>query len=191
MFEEERGRVNQNRLINSNINQINIIHDVCKSICKIFTGESYGSGFFMKLMKGDEDFYCLLSCEHVITKKIIEFNKEIEVFYENQHKQFKINFNEDTRYIRDYKYINIDAIVIEILEKDEINKEYFLLPNYEYKNGYIIFKDKKINILQYPLGKELSISYGNIKNIHMALVIYAVQNLDLLEALFLLREFLM
>lgn len=40
------------------------------------------------------------------------------------------------------------------------------MPNYEYKNGYIIFKNQKINIIQYPLGKELSNSEGTIKDIN-------------------------
>lgn len=66
MLQEEKGRINH---IDSKLKPINIINDICKSICKINTNESFGSGFFIKLVKGDQDFYCLISCEHVITKK--------------------------------------------------------------------------------------------------------------------------
>ena len=95
-----------------------------------------GTGFFIKLDKKDEPFYCLMSCEHVITQKQIDSGELIEVLYNNEKDSLKISLNESGRFIRNYRYLNIDDTVVKILEKDKINKDLFLLPNYDTKNGY-------------------------------------------------------
>ena len=43
-----------------------------RSICKIETSIQKSSGFFIKFFKGNEDFFCLLTNEHIITKELIE-----------------------------------------------------------------------------------------------------------------------
>jgi hypothetical protein len=68
----------------------------------------------------------------------------------------------DSRFIKCYKYLGIDATVIEILEKDGVKEEFFLMPNYDYKKGYDQFKNKSIVIIQYPGGNDLSESEGII-----------------------------
>ncbi len=42
-----------------------------KSICKIDTKEQMSSGFLIKFFKGEEDFFCLMTNEHIITKELI------------------------------------------------------------------------------------------------------------------------
>jgi hypothetical protein len=46
---------------------------------------------------------------------------------------------------------------------DNIEKDYFLEPNDDYKKGYQQFNDKTISVVQYPLGEQLSMSNGIIK----------------------------
>ena len=44
---------------------------VSKSLCFIQTPNTSGSGFLIKLFKGTQDFFCLMTCEHVITKEMV------------------------------------------------------------------------------------------------------------------------
>ena len=62
--------------------------------------------------------------------------------------------------------MNIDATIVQILEKDNISDEYFLLPNLDYLKGYEQFKNKKIVIFQIPGGNDLNFSTGEIININ-------------------------
>ena len=106
-----------------------------------------------------------MSNEHVINKEMIKSKDNIEVYYDNQHKKIIINLDKNERFIQDYRYLNIDLTVVEILEKDKVDEYYFLLPNLDYINKYEELKNKKIYIIQFPEGKELSYSFGKIYNI--------------------------
>lgn len=82
--------------------------------------------------------------EHVIDKETIESSKKIEIFYDNEFKRIEIDLNKNERFIRDYKYMNIDLTVVEIIDKDNIHEDYFLLPDLEYLNGYSQYENKEI-----------------------------------------------
>ena len=58
--------------------------------------------------------------------------------------------------------MDLDVTIIEILPKDNINKDLFLQPNDDYKNGYKQFEKKEIYIPQFPKG-EMSSSEGVIE----------------------------
>ena len=92
--------------------------------------------------------------EHVVEKDMIEEKETIEVYYDNQKKRIKITLNEDERFIKSFKDIDIDCTIVEILNEDNINEDYFLLPNIDYKDyNYNELKNKNIYIVQFPLGK--------------------------------------
>ena len=57
--------------------------------------------------------------------------------------------------------MNIDAIVIEILPKDNIPQYFFLKPNIDYINNADILINKEITILQYPDGNSYR-AFGTI-----------------------------
>jgi len=159
-------RKNEELIINSNIIQINnFIYDVCKSICKIIIESKVATGFLLKLYKRDEPFYCLMTNEHVITHDMVDNEEELEIFYDNQRRRNKIILNKEERFIRDYTFLNIDAIVIEILNKDNINDYFFLLPNLDYINDFDSLLHKKISVTQFPEGGSLSHSEGELKSI--------------------------
>ena len=103
-----------------------------------------------------------MTCEHIVTKEMIELNESLQIFYDNEKSSFNINLNNEERFIRDYRYLNIDATIIEILEKDNISENYFLSP---FENKDYQFKNKEIYIFHYPNGGKLDYSTGNIKNI--------------------------
>ena len=160
-------RIYENIIMNSEIKKIDKwFCKVSKSICKIITSKNGGTGFLIKLYKGNKPFYCLMTNEHVILKEIIELKEKIEIYYDNEYERIEIELNKEERYIKDYKYMDIDVIIIEIKKEDNINKDYFLLPNIEYKNIKEEYENKVIYIPQYPEGCELSNSKGRIKEIN-------------------------
>ena len=166
-IDEDEYRINQGEMENSKFKNIRKIYDACKGVVKIMTSKKLGSGFFIKLEKGNSPFYCLMSNEHIISKDIIEKKEKIEVFYDNQSKTINIILNKNERFIQDYRFLNIDSTVVEIIPKDNILKDFFLLPNIEYKNGYDQFINKSIYVPQFPAGGDLNISDGIIKSINL------------------------
>jgi len=132
--------------------------------CKVHTINQMASGFFIKLIKGDQEFYCLMTNEHVVNKKMIEQKEIIDVYYEKNYREnyLKIKLNPEERLIRNFKDIKVDVTVIEILPSDNIPLNYFLLPNIDYINNYNELIGRDIIIYQYPNGI-LNYSYGKIK----------------------------
>ena len=117
-----------------------------KSICKIIiTPYKSGSGFFIKFFKGEQDFYCLMTNEHVVTKKLVEQNQKIDVYYDSEDKNIIMQLNPKERFIKDFRDDTIDVTVIEILPKDNIPNDYFLLPQKDYMNGHNKFIGESIS----------------------------------------------
>ena len=142
-----------------------------KSLCLIDYKNKFGSGFLLKLFKGNQDFYVLMTCEHVITREMIQKRETINFYYDSiEYKTKQIELDPDKRFIQDFKQlyefdksidINIDATIIQILPGDNIPKEYFLQVHEEYINNLDNLKNKDISIIQYPKG-DLEYAYGNI-----------------------------
>ena len=141
-------------------------------LCKINTPSGkIGYGFLMKTNKGDNPFYYLLSNVNLINEEMIKSKEKIEINYDNDNKRIKIELNEKERFILNYKFINIDAIIIEILPKDNINENYYLLPDLKYIKDYNKFKNKIINIIEYKEEEE-NIIINEIKTIKQYEFIY-------------------
>ena len=119
-----------------------------KSICKISKLNKISFGFLIKFFKNDKDFYCLMTNEHIITQEMINKKEKITFYYDNDKMVKEIFLNSNERYIRDFKDMNIDATVIEILPKDDIDKNYFLLPAIDYIYDYEELINKEIIIIQ-------------------------------------------
>ena len=112
--------------------------EVSKSICQIEFKLKYGSGFLIKLEKGNNPFYCLMSCEHIINKYLLKHQDSVIAYYNHGKNFFTININKSKRFVRDYTYINIDVSVIEILPEDNIEESFFLRQNYMNYFGEIL-----------------------------------------------------
>ena len=134
-----------------------------RSVCKIETPEGSGSGFLIKLSKRDEDFFCLMTNEHVITKNMIENKVRIKTYYNNGKYEVKIKLNPYERIIEEFTYVDIDSTVVEILPKDNISTNYFLIPSIYYMYNFEELNSENISIIQYPKGK-LCYSNGKINN---------------------------
>jgi hypothetical protein len=81
-------RFNQNLIPGSQLISVpKNIFQVSRSICKILAPNNVlGSGFLIKFFKGEENFFCLMSCEHVIKKELIEKKEKISFYYDNESK---------------------------------------------------------------------------------------------------------
>ena len=157
------GRTNQTLIADSLLIEIpKIFLQISKSICKIIIENNIGTGFLIKFLKGEENFYGLMSCEHVITKKLIEKKSKITFFYDNSNKMKEFTLDTNKRYIKDFQDINIDATIVEILTTDKIIDDYFLLPNFEFMENLGGLNNNLIQIFQYPNGENLGSSEGEI-----------------------------
>ena len=162
--ENEIGEIKEVLIPGSEIINLNPILEVSKSICKIITPQGQGSGFLIKLFKRQEDFFCLMTNEHVITKNMIDNEDKINIHYNNEKVEKEIKLNPNERIIEIFTYIDIDLSVVEILFKDNISKEFFLLPSIPYMENFDKLKNQSITIIQYP-GGNFGLSYGKIENI--------------------------
>ena len=136
--------------------------NVSKSLCKILTSYGTSSGFLIKFFKRDQDFLCLMTCEHVITKEMINRRDTINMYYDSESKKREIKLNPDERFIKAFTDFEMDVTVVEILPKDNIPSDYFLLTLLDYRDNFNALVGKEIDIIQYPKGK-LYYSRGNIK----------------------------
>lgn len=117
-------------------------------------------------------FFCLVSNEHVITENMIKNKDRIYINYDNEFENFILELDEKERYIKSFKQIKIDAIVVQILPKDNICEVYFLSPEeIFYKNQ---LNGKQIYIPQYPSSGRLKNARGIIKSINEDILIHLV-----------------
>ena len=146
---EERDEINEALMPGSKMIPLIPLLKATKSICKVHTPIFYGSGFLINLSSGGKNFYCLMSNEHIITKKMIEDEATIKFYYNNGENSKKIYLRK--RFIKEFTYMDIDATVVEILPKDGIDEEYFLSPDYSFMNNSNEIKNyQSITIFQYP-----------------------------------------
>ena len=165
---ENEALVQKNELI-----PMDNIYNICKSTVQIkyqHENENYiSSGFFIQFQKNDKPFFCLMTNDHCINNSMIEIEKEITILYENKKKELKIKLNQKERLIKsfkDYKDFSLDITIIQIIEKDQINDDYFLMPDLDYLDKYDFLVGEEISIPQFPLGGKLQISNGEIFGIN-------------------------
>ena len=133
------------------------------SVCKIDNSmNKIGSGYFIKFFKGEEDFFCLMTNEHIISSKLINEKKTINLYYNYETKLKLITLDSKERYIKEFTEIGIDATIVQILPEDNIENIVFLLPDLKYMNSFQEIINKEITIIQYPLGEKLSYSEHKI-----------------------------
>ena len=127
-----------------------------------------GTGFFIKLNIKNVERYFLMTCQNVIEEKFIKEKKVITCYHDEKEKEKKIEIELDINK-RNIKCFDKPYYVtlIEILEKDNIKKDKFLMPDLNYKEGYDYYT-RNINnfyLCGYLSNKEKSFSSGKIKKI--------------------------
>ena len=139
---------------------MNNLYTISKGKVKIQTQEDLGSGFFLTFKINNNQFFCLVTNEHVITSNLVQSKEEIIIKYNNEQKELRLKLDEDKRLIRCFMP-DYDVTLIEILEDDNIDESYFLYP-YIYVCPNDAFINKEIQIIQFPEGNKLSFSEGKI-----------------------------
>ena len=146
------------------------IANISKSFCEIkLETESdtiIGTGFLLqiKIDKDKEPFYCLLSNVNVIKKDIINNNKNFYILYDNGYKYANIKLDTSIRYIKSFREEGTEIIVVEILNEDNISKDYFLLNKDETEINKLI--NSEIYIYQYTQDEEIVNTSGKIIKIN-------------------------
>ena len=179
LFKKNEAKDNTNRIKECLINMSNTsvafekiaphISNVSKSICKIKINlpqkTKFGTGFLLRFMINQEMFYCLISNEHVISNEIIKNNNTILIAFDSEFKKAVIKLDSNKRYIKSFINNNLDITAVQILDEDNISRDYFLYPEIEERinDDYLI--NSKIYIPQYPKGRELKYARGIIKEI--------------------------
>ena len=145
---------------------------IYNSIVRIETNDSFGTGFFIKLNIKNTNVNCLLTCFHVINKKLVDSDGIITIFYGKKSSETSrtIILNKSLRFIRCFDS-PIDATVIEIIETDNISKDKYLFPDLNYKNfnGFNNYLNNHFILAGYPddieFFKERHICSGEITSV--------------------------
>ena len=147
-----------------------ILNQMKECVCKIFFGDTLGTGFICKIPFPDRDNMkmVLITNNHIIDNTL--FNKEIELIFEKRNISIKINLSISKR----MKYTNqtYDITIIDIKEEEEEDINDWLELDDSVIENIILnenkndkYKGKTIYIMQYPQNK-LKVSYGLLKDIY-------------------------
>ena len=100
-FDSKNSNDIQNESITSNPPLIQLPPPVVlkplRSICKIDIANKLATGFLIKFFKGEKDFFCLMTNEHVITKDLIRRRKKISIYYDSESQLKEISLNPEER----------------------------------------------------------------------------------------------
>ena len=140
------------------------------SIFRISIRNIIGTGFFIKLNLKNETKLFLMTCCHIIEEQYVNEKLTITLYYGeyDNEKEFKIKLDKKERFIKCFDR-PVDVTLVEIIESDNINKNIYLLPDLNYKNGLEFYKADFFYLAGYPrIGLneiERSISSGQIIDI--------------------------
>ena len=129
-------------------------------ICKIYNGIKVGTGFLCKIPFPDESnsLPVLLTNRHVITQDELLNKKELEIKFENES-NIKIIKISPERKLYSWENENYDLTLIEIFPEEDKIFHFLEMDILDTINK----EDKNyIYILQFPGGRDCSISYGKI-----------------------------
>ena len=169
---------NQLYIHNHPIIQINNQYTIARSTIKIqLNNNEIGSGFLLKFIRNYKPFYCLMTNQHVISPYLVQNKSEILVKYDNEMFSILLKLAREERIIfcfEEVPMINADVTLVEIIPKDNIQEQYFLMPNRDYL--YLPNFIQNIKVVQYPLGRFLSVSDGRILGLYIPNKIYFFHN---------------
>ena len=143
-----------------------ILFQMKKCVCKIYTGNSTGTGFFCKIYIKDKLIKTFITNNHVLDISYLNSNKIIQISLDDENKMGIITINEKLFNFTDK---SLDITILEIDENNEINKyvEYLEIDNriYNDKEYYNdLFEKKPIYTMNYAKGKNILVSYGIFKS---------------------------
>jgi len=134
---------------------------ILKSICKLNTGKSKATGFFLNSLNQNK---YLITNNHVINRDIVAFYSNIyKEIYDGKH--LKLNLKNIFNYIKFYEK-PIDITIIKINDLKEIcSYVEFLDIDYNIKKDYNIYLYENVFTFGYPLGNDIECAPGKIVSI--------------------------
>lgn len=130
------------------------VDKIFNSIAKIETNDGTGTGFFIKLKIKNNQLPFLLTCYHVISENDVKSKETIKIYYgkKQEEKQKEIKLDKNNRIINCFPD-PIDITLIEIIPKDFIPNDKYLIPNYNYKknSSFNCYLNKDFYLAGYPL----------------------------------------
>ena len=137
--------------------------EICKIELETKKGSETSSGFILSFPIDLELINCLITNDQTINNETINNNKIMNIIYE-KNKFANIKLDKNKRYIKSFIDNRYDITVVEILDEDNIPKDYFLKPEFdELINNSLI--NNEIYIPQYIDGQKLRKAEGIIKDI--------------------------
>ena len=171
---KEKERINQTYMPHavsiSESSSKKLYNAIVRIIIKINEIDSMvGTGFFLRYKLKNKTKNYLITCNHVIKESFIKEKKVIKLYYGEKDKEkfFEIKLDKGERFIKCFDE-QFDVTIIEILKKDEIGEDKYLLPNFDYKNGYDNYKGKCFYLAGYPgdsKNQERKVASGQIKEL--------------------------
>ena len=140
-----------------------ILNQLMNCICKLKINNANGTGFFCKVEFGkNEKKIFLMTNYHLLDKNYCDNNTQINLLI-NDEKEIKTI---DLRVKRN-NYFNKenDITLIELNKNDNIKNFLELDDNLFRHNNKILYENKSLYILQYPQGRNASVSYGLLSSI--------------------------
>ena len=169
---------NQSYIPNHPIVPINNQYNIARSTIKIrLNNNEIGSGFLLKFIRNYKPFYCLMTNQHVISPYLVQNKSEILVKYDNEMFSILLKLDREERIIFCFEedpMINADVTLVEIIPKDNIQEQYFLMSNTDY--SYLPNFIQNIKVVQYPHGGLLSVSDGQILGLCIQNITYFFHN---------------
>ena len=74
------------------------------SLCKLVINKKVALGFLIKLVKDQDDFFCLMTNENIIKEDLIAKKESFQFYFDNEKKTREIKLDPEERYS---KYILI------------------------------------------------------------------------------------
>ena len=133
--------------------------DMKNKICRISLKTKIGTGFFSKIEFKKELIPVLITSYHIISDDILENEKLIKVYVNDECKIININKKRKIYSSPNYEY---DIMIIKLKEEDEI-KDYLEIDKNIFKNNWeTIYKDEMIYVLHFSKKNEAMISSSNL-----------------------------
>ena len=122
------------------------------SIVRIEFNGFIGTGFLIQIKTKLKLIRFLLTCNHVIEQKHVDSKTKIKIFYGNKFNESstEIILDNNQRFIKCFEQ-PIDITVIQILISDYIGCDKYLIPDYNYKEGYDNYVNKRFYLAGYPI----------------------------------------
>ena len=137
-----------------------ILNQLKKSVCKIYTQQENGTGFFCKIPFNKKKINVLITCNHVLDKKDLIPGKLITLSFCDEKKPYSIMLDDKRIYWTNDEY---DITIMEIKTTDKINYDCLDIHENLFSKADMnsLFNKKPIYILHNPSNNTL-VSFGNI-----------------------------